>query len=143
MPNGFGTVPEQLRDTATRIGDAVSTIVGAQWQGPSGDYGHSGVQQGWAAFIEQMKAHVDTLRSKADGHGEGLVSAAASYLDRESGVGDLLGKAGTALESTIEPVFSGGATGFFHSAIAQRLNPGTAAPGAAESAGGHNGRMVF
>jgi hypothetical protein len=137
MPDGFGLVPEELRQTATRIGDVVSHVAGAVWQGPSDDYGHPGVQMGWAGFIDQMKTHVETLRAKADGHGQNLVSAAASYLDRESGVGQVLGQAGSLLETAADAVgdvFGGGSksggnelpTGFAPTGIAQRLNPGGA-----------------
>lgn len=131
MPDGFGLVPEELRQTANKIGDVIGQVAGAVWQGPSDDYGHPGVQMGWAGFIDQMKSHVETLRAKADGHGQNLVTAATSYLDRESGVGQVLGKAGSLLESaagTLGDVFSGGGnelpTGFAPTGIAQRLNPG-------------------
>jgi hypothetical protein len=132
MPDGFGLVPEELRQTATRIGDVIGQVAGAVWQGPSDDYGHPGVQMGWAGFIDEMKTHVETLRAKADGHGQNLVTAAVSYLDRESGVGQVLGHAGSLLESAagaVGDVFGGGGnnelpTGFAPSGIAQRLNPG-------------------
>jgi hypothetical protein len=136
MPDGFGIVPEELRQTANKIGDVIGKVAGAVWQGPSDDYGHPGVQMGWAGFIDEMKTHVETLRAKADGHGQNLVSAATSYLDRESGVGQVLGQAGSLLESaagTMGDVFGGGSgngnglpTGFAPTGIAQRLNPGGA-----------------
>ncbi|MBP2327979.1 hypothetical protein JOF56_008364 [Kibdelosporangium banguiense] len=124
MPDGFGIVPEELRQTAGRIGDVIAGVAGAVWQGPSDDYGHPGVQMGWAGFIDQMKAHVETLRAKADGHGENLITAAASYLDRESGVGQVLGQAGSLLESAAEVLGGGRPTSGAHLGIAQRLNPG-------------------
>jgi hypothetical protein len=130
MPDGFGLVPEELRQTANKIGDVIGKVAGAVWQGPSDDYGHPGVQMGWAGFIDEMKTHVETLRATADGHGQNLITASASYLDRESGVGQVLGKAGSLLESAAD-VFNGGAssglpTGFVPTGIAQRLNPGGA-----------------
>ncbi len=62
MPNGFGAVPEELRFTAVKIGDVIDKVAGAAWPGPSGDYGHAGVQAGWAGFIEEMRGHVESLR---------------------------------------------------------------------------------
>ncbi|SMD07421.1 hypothetical protein [Kibdelosporangium aridum] len=138
MPNGFGTVPEELRNAANKIGDVVSKVVGAVWQPPSGDYGHQGVQMGWSAFIEDMKKNIDGLREKADGHGNGLISAATSYLERETGVGDLLGKAGEFLGDTASGL-TGGAIGIAPN-ISSRLNP-ESAPGVGPAAA--PGRMVF
>jgi hypothetical protein len=129
MPDGFGIVPEELRQTANRIGDVIGNVAGAVWQGPSDDYGHPGVQMGWSEFIDQMKTHVETLRAKADGHGQNLTTAATAYLDRESGVGQALGQAGSLLESAAGVLGGGGSglpAGVVPSGIAQRLNPGGA-----------------
>ncbi|MBE1464128.1 hypothetical protein [Kibdelosporangium phytohabitans] len=144
MPDGFGTVPEELRTAANKIGDVVGKVAGAVWQPPSGDYGHPGVQQGWSVFIEDMKKYVDDLKAKADGHGDNLITAATSYLERETGVGDILGKVGDMFDGggTSEGGLTGGAIGIAPS-ISGRLNPG----GHQESAPGGNptgpGRMVF
>jgi hypothetical protein len=127
MPNGFGAVPEELRFTAVKIGDVIDKVAGAVWQGPSGDYGHAGVQAGWAGFIEEMRGHVESLRDNADGHGRGLVAAAESYVDGEAGATGLIGEAAALLESLGGPADSAVSTemptGFLHSSIAQRLNP--------------------
>jgi hypothetical protein len=151
MPDGFGTVPEELRSTASKIGDVIGKVAGAVWQGPSGDYGHAGVQAGWSVFIDEMKQHVVSLREKADNHGQLLVTAATSYLDREHDVDANLGKAGTLLESAEVPVGTVGSeagdelpTGFFHPSISQRLNPGGAGDSApAGVPGGQSGRLMF
>src|SRR5919199_47390 len=100
MPNGFGAVPEELRNTAVRIDDVVSVVARAVWQGPSGDYGHAGVQAGWAGFIADMRRHVESLRDNADGHGQGLVATAGSYVDREVRAVELIGKSASLLESS-------------------------------------------
>ncbi|MCE7001593.1 hypothetical protein LWC34_01860 [Kibdelosporangium philippinense] len=126
MPNGFGTVPEELRNAATKIGDVVGKVVGAVWQPPSGDYGHPGVQQGWSAFIEEMKKNIEALKDKADGHGHGLVTASKSYVETEAQAGSLLSKVGEALpgEGTGTGL-TGGAVGIAPS-ISSRLNPSLA-----------------
>jgi len=141
MPNGFGTVPDELRNAANKIGDVVGKVASAVWQPPSGDYGHPGVQQGWSVFIEGMKKQIDDLRSNADGHGEGLITAATSYLERETGVGDLLGKVGQLFEDSGTGL-TGGAIGIAPS-ISSRLNPGSAAESAPGGDPGGPGRMVF
>lgn len=126
MTSGFGTVPEELRSTAGKIGEVMAGVADAIWQPPSGNYGHPGVQSGWASFIEQMKSNVKALREKVDEHGQGLISAATSYLDSESDVGDFLAKAGSGLDSLgggIGSVLGGAASGFVNSDIASRLNP--------------------
>lgn len=131
MTSGFGTVPEELRSTAGKIGEVIAGVADAIWQPPSGNYGHPGVQSGWASFIEQMKSHVEALREQADEHGRGLITAATSYLDLESNVGDFLTKAGSGLESLGGAIGSvlGGAAGFVNSDIAGRLNPEHSAEG--------------
>jgi hypothetical protein len=61
----------------------VGSASGMLWQCPSGDYGHRGVQAGWGAFIQDMKAEIDKLRKTAEGHGESLKSAAIKYVDSD------------------------------------------------------------
>lgn len=143
MPNGFGIVPEELRNAANKIGDVVGKVASAVWQPPSGDYGHPGVQQGWGVFIEDMKKYVDELKTKADGHGENLVTAATSYLERETGVGDILGKVGDLFDGGDSGTgLTGGAIGIAPN-ISSRLNPGShqeSAPGIGPTG---PGRMVF
>jgi hypothetical protein len=143
MPNGFGTVPEELRHTAAKIGDVIGNVAAAVWQGPSADYGHAGVQCGYQLFIEEMKSHVESLRDKADGHGRNLATAATSYVDTEADAGAVITQAGQPLEAA-GTGFSGGATGFLHSSIAQRLNPAdSAGQSAGDQAGPQNGRLFF
>lgn len=91
MSGGFSTVPDELRQTAGSIGDAVGAVAGMVWQGPSGDYGHPGVQAGWAGFIEEMKAQVAALRDKANEHADGLRTAADQYQDSDTENGQALG----------------------------------------------------
>ncbi|MET0236674.1 MAG: hypothetical protein ABW224_18640 [Kibdelosporangium sp.] len=148
MPDGFGTVPDELRQTATKIADVIGEVAATVWQGPSADYGHAGVQSGYQLFIDDMKGYVTGLRDKADGHGQNLVTAAMSYLDGEAGVGSVLAKAGAPLESAGDSAapatgFTGGATGFLHSSIAQRLNPGAGGPAAGDPGGASSGRAFF
>lgn len=127
---GFGTVPDELRDAATKIGDAISRVSEMVWQGPSGEYGHRGVQTGWAHFIDDMKAQVDTLRAKAEGHGQGLVSAAGTYVESETDIGQNMAQAGSQLDA-LRPLGGTGSThaggqGFAGSDIASILNPASA-----------------
>jgi hypothetical protein len=84
MTGGFGAAPDELFQTANAISDAVGSASGMLWQGPSGDYGHSGVQAGWGQFVEDMKAEIDKLRDKAKGHGESLKSAAIKYVESDT-----------------------------------------------------------
>lgn len=119
MTVGFGAVPDELRETASRIVGVVGGARGMAWQCPSGDYGHAGVQAGWAQFVEDIKGQVENLLEKAYGHGDNLSSAAVQYLESEqsagsalSGLGELvdsLGPAtGGAVGGTISSVLSGG-----------------------------------
>ncbi|MFI7117013.1 hypothetical protein [Amycolatopsis sp. NPDC049868] len=127
MTYGFGAVFDDLHQTANRITDVVMVVDGLPWNGPSGDYGNSGVQAGWARFIENAKAHVDGLRGKANEHGDLVRTAAGRYQvsDQESEqalsrLGGLLdGFAGGPAGAAIGPAI-GGAAG---SGIAARLNP--------------------
>ncbi|QUQ69358.1 WXG100 family type VII secretion target [Kutzneria sp. CA-103260] len=91
MTGGFGAVPDELFRTANAISDAVGSAAGMLWQGPSGDYGHPGVQTGWEQFIEDMKSEINTLRDQAEGHGESLKTAAMGYADSDSVAGQAIG----------------------------------------------------
>jgi hypothetical protein len=91
MSGGFSTVPDELRQTAGTIGDALGAVAGMVWQGPSGDYGHPGVQAGWGQFIEEMKAQVAALRDRANEHADGLRTAAEQYQDSDAESGHVLG----------------------------------------------------
>jgi hypothetical protein len=84
MAGGFGAAPDELFQTANAISDAVGSASGMVWQGPSGVYGHRGVQAGWGQFIEDMKAEIDKLRKTAQGHGESLKSAAIKYVESDT-----------------------------------------------------------
>jgi hypothetical protein len=92
MTGGFGTAPDELFRTANAISDAVSSASGMLWQGPSGDYGHRGVQAGWRQFIEDMKAELDKLCDTAKGHGESLKSAAIQYVESDTQASKAFGK---------------------------------------------------
>jgi hypothetical protein len=123
MPGGFRALPDELRHTAGKIGDVVSEVAGAVWQGPSGDYGHAGVQAGWAGFIEDMRSHVADLRAGAERHGAGLIATAQSYLDSEEDARGLVGASASLLDDAGSPVPAEMPTGFLPSSIAQRLDP--------------------
>ncbi|WP_329057760.1 WXG100 family type VII secretion target [Amycolatopsis sp. NBC_01480] len=111
MTGGFGAVPEELYRTANRIGDVVGSAGSMLWQGPSGDYGHPGVQTGWGSFIEDVKAEVGKLAKKAEGHGEDLRTAAVKYADSDSAASEALGKLGGGLLGGLEGAPGGGITG--------------------------------
>ncbi|WP_409182466.1 hypothetical protein F9C11_39690 [Amycolatopsis sp. VS8301801F10] len=128
MSGGFGAVPEELFRTANAIGDVVGSAAGLLWQGPSGDYGHRGVQAGWAGFVEEIQAEVARLTGIAQGHGDDLRTAAGKYAQSDAaatgtigefgaGLGDLLGEAaggeakiGSRLEGAPGGGFTGGLT---------------------------------
>jgi hypothetical protein len=127
MTGGFGAVPDELFRTANAIGDAVGSAAGMLWQGPSGDYGHTGVQSGWEQFMEDMKSEILTLRDKAEGHGEDLKTAAMGYAESDS----LAGKAIGAVEEQIGQVGSaiGSVLGGAGSRIGRILGGESADPG--------------
>ncbi|GAA2659550.1 MULTISPECIES: hypothetical protein [Actinosynnema] len=83
---GYRTVPEELRGTAKSIGGAVDGVVGPHWRPPSGDYGHAGVQGGWADFVERAAKRVAELRERAEEHGRALEASASAYAEQEAGV---------------------------------------------------------
>lgn len=101
MTSGFDAVPDELRQTATTIGNVISGVGDLVWRGPGGDYGHAGVQQGWAQFIEDMRGAVEKLHGKASEHGENLAKAAVEYVQSDedvsaklSHIGDVMGDLG-------------------------------------------------
>ncbi|GAB3563957.1 hypothetical protein GCM10027445_07000 [Amycolatopsis endophytica] len=115
---GFGAVPDELRRTASAIGDVVSGVAGVAFHGPSGDYGHAGVQAGWTEFLGEMEARLKKLRAKAEEHGENLRVAAGVYQesDGEAGrslgsIGELIGEAGDPIGGTVGGGFAGGRAG--------------------------------
>ncbi|NKQ56464.1 hypothetical protein HFP15_26660 [Amycolatopsis sp. K13G38] len=114
MTSGFGTVPDELRQAAGQIGGVIREAADLVWQGPSGDYGHAGVQQGWGQFIDDMKKSVQNLHDKADDHGIDLKGAASAYEEQDSGVGRLVGGIG-------ELVDSAGSSGFVNPAVTKGL----------------------
>ncbi len=94
---GFEAIPDELRQAADKIDDVLGRVLQLPWRGPTGDYGHSGVQQCWAEFVENAKREVESLRDKAVEHGESLRRAALAYLEQETeshsniaGLGDLI-----------------------------------------------------
>ena len=101
MTGGFGAVPEELYRTANQIGDVIGSAAGLLWQGPSGDYGHPGVQTGWGSFIDEVKSEVEKLARKAEGHGEDLRTAAGKYAESDTEAGDVLGKFGPGLAGSL------------------------------------------
>lgn len=160
MTSGFGAVPDELRQTAGRIVDAVAGVAGMAWRGPSGDYGHPGVQAGWAQFIEEINAAVAKLRDKAHEHGDHLTAAAVKYLESEQaaagelgGLGELVdslgsagGIAGGGFTGGISDVLSGrgddgaaAGTGFINPEVAARLNPNSATDGVPTARTGESG----
>ncbi|AXX30031.1 hypothetical protein KCV87_06820 [Actinosynnema pretiosum subsp. pretiosum] len=80
---GYRSVPDELRGTAKSIGGAVDGVVGPHWRPPSGDYGHAGVQAGWADFIERAVLRVKELRERAEEHGRRLETTAGAYVEQE------------------------------------------------------------
>ncbi len=146
MTGGYGAVPEQIRQAANDITDVVGRVASTVWSGPSGDYGHPGVQTGWAQFIEMMRDHVEELRKQAETHSTGLFDAVTTYLGLEDDAESTLGAAGAALDSVgggiaggIGGALGGATAGFINPDIASRLNPTTedsASPGPAGTAQG-------
>lgn len=105
---GFGAVPDELQQAAGAIGNVIGGVAGLVWQGPGGDYGHPGVQQGWAQFVEDMRGQVDTLKGVAEEHGEKLKSAATRYLESDSDVGKVVGGLGDLIDGVGEGGMIGG-----------------------------------
>ncbi|WP_410578380.1 hypothetical protein [Amycolatopsis sp. lyj-108] len=126
MTYGFGAVFDDLHQTASRISDVVTVVDGLPWNGPSGDYGNSGVQEGWARFIENAKVYVDGLRGKATEHGDLVRTAAGRYQVSDQESEQALSRLGGLLDgfagdpaAAIGPGIGGVAGG----GIAARLNP--------------------
>jgi hypothetical protein len=149
MTGGFGAVPDDLRQTAGKIGEVIGAVTGLVWEGPSGDYGHAGVQSGWAAFIEGMKSTVQGLHDKAGEHGESLRTAASAYEGSDAGVGTKMGEFGEAIGAAAgtgmvgggfagpiqDKIGAAGGAGFLDPAIIQsRLDP-DADPGSWNNSG--------
>jgi hypothetical protein len=99
LTGGFGAVPDELLRTANKITDAVGRAGSMLWQGPSGDYGNPGVQQGWGTFVEDLKAEIEKLCQKAYGHGDDLRAAATSYTESDSEADAAFGQVGGLLDS--------------------------------------------
>ncbi|MFD2469633.1 hypothetical protein [Amycolatopsis silviterrae] len=112
MSGGFGAVPEELFRTANSIGDVIGGAAGLLWQGPSGDYGHPGVQAGWAGFIEEVRAEVARLTENADGHGDDLRTAAGKYSQSDAAATGAIGKFGAGLGDLFGEAAGGGVTPF-------------------------------
>ncbi|MPY77688.1 MAG: hypothetical protein GEV04_04175 [Actinophytocola sp.] len=138
MTGGYGAVPEQIRQAANDIGDVVGRAANRVWSPPKGDYGHPGVQAGWADFIDTMKKRVEDLKKQAEGHGEGLVEAAKTYLGLEDDAEATLGGAGSALDvgGAIGSALGGAGAGFMSPDIASKLNPNADADTGGDIAGG-------
>ncbi|ACU97121.1 hypothetical protein [Saccharomonospora viridis] len=96
---GFDAVPDELQETASKIGETVSGVANMVWRGPSGNYGHPGVQAGWEQFIEQLKAHIEALRDKAEEFGGKLNEAASKYRETEAESSGTLKTFGDVVES--------------------------------------------
>lgn len=131
---GFGAVPDELRQAAGAIGNVIGGVAELVWRGPGGDYGHPGVQQGWAQFIEDMRGQVDTLKGAAEEHGEKLKSAATRYLESDSDVGKVVGGLGDLIDGA-------GDGGMIGGGWAGPLNQGTGIGGSPADGGGPAGIM--
>jgi len=135
MTGGFDGFPDDLRQTAGKIGSVIGGVADLVWQGPSGDYGHAGVHRGWAIFIEDMKTAVQALHDKVNEHGESLKTAASVYEGSDAEVGAKLGGLGEAVHSVGGMVGGGfagpilgrgadiGGMGFVNPEVARRLFP--------------------
>ena len=123
MTSGFGTVPDELRQAAGQIGGAIRGVADLIWQGPSGDYGHAGVQHSWGQFIDDMKKAVGNLHDEADDHGLNLKGAASAYEEMDSGVGQVVGGIGELIDSAGGAGSAGG--GFVDPAVIQRAMGGS------------------
>jgi hypothetical protein len=116
MSGGFGAIPDELRQTAGRIVDAIGGAEGMPWRGPSGDYGHAGVQAGWAQFIDDIKAEVKKLQEQGHTHGDDLKAAAVKYLESDETAGGQLGGLGELIDAL--PAAGGAAGGGIAGALA-------------------------
>ena len=119
MTVGFGAVFDDLHQTASRITDVVTAVDGLPWNGPSGDYGNSGVQAGWAQFIENAKAHINGLRGKANDHGDLVRTAAGRYQVSDEESEQALARIGGSLEG-----FAGGSAGGAIGSAGAAIGPG-------------------
>jgi hypothetical protein len=79
MGGGFLAIPEEIRQMASKITEAIGDIHGLTWQKPSGDYGHSGVRNAWTSFLNELEHQVGTMHRTAAGHSENLNASAARY----------------------------------------------------------------
>lgn len=125
MSTGFGAVPEESRQIANAITDAVGAAEGLSWDGPGGDYGHAGVRQGWSGFLADMRDRVSKLQTTADTQAENLKQAANSYVEADdsggsslSGIGDAVGETGM-----VGGGWTGGRTGFMSPKRSAELFP--------------------
>ena len=107
MTGGFGAIPDELRQTASTIGDVIGGVADLVWRGPGGDYGHPGVQQGWAQFIEDMRGKVEKLHATANEHGENLKKAAIEYVQGDEDVETKLAHIGDAFHDLGTPIGGG------------------------------------
>lgn len=144
MTGGYEAVPEQIQRAANDIYDVVGRVANTVWSGPSGDYGHPGVQTGWARFIEMMREHIEDLKRQAEGHGDGLSEAVKTYFGLEDDAESTLTKSGSGLDAVgggitggaIGGALDGASAGFINPNIASRLNPDADADTESGSVGG-------
>ncbi|WP_052372751.1 hypothetical protein [Amycolatopsis taiwanensis] len=111
MTDGFRAVFDDLHRTANQIGEAVQAVAELPWQGPSGDFGHRGVQVGWTQFLEDASAEIEKLLEKAGEHSDGLRAAAGLYQESDDEGGFVLGNIGDLLDpgdGTVGGGFTGG-----------------------------------
>ncbi|GAA5111267.1 hypothetical protein [Haloechinothrix salitolerans] len=126
MTGGYGAVPEQIQRAANDITDVVGRVANTVWSGPSGDYGHPGVQTGWARFIEMMRDHVEDLKKQAEDHSTGLFDAVSTYFGLEDDAESTIGAAGSGIDDVggaIGGALGGAGGGFINPDIASKLNP--------------------
>ncbi|OLT41367.1 hypothetical protein BJF85_23825 [Saccharomonospora sp. CUA-673] len=110
---GFGSVPDELQQTAGRIAETVAQAAGVVWRGPGADYGNAAVQQAWGGFMDEVGAQLRALQSAADEHGGGLIDAARSYVQQEQEGLDVFSGLRAAVEQgPAAPASGGGVAGF-------------------------------
>lgn len=100
MGSGFNALFDSLQQAAGTIDDVVTDVLNGPWHGPSGDYGHPGVQGSWAAFIEEARRDVQRLREVAMERGDQLRSAASRYIESDAETTAAIGKIGGSLQSS-------------------------------------------
>lgn len=92
MAGDFAAVPDELVRAAKTITDTVHKAAELAWHGPSGDYGHPGVHDGWGSFMEEAKSEITKLAEATKGHGHGLEDVAKHYLELDKQAAETMTK---------------------------------------------------